>query len=105
MLGLKGKPVGELALFDGDGGDAARHGEQFAKRFIFPRLGGMEHRYHALWPLYDLDPQRAVDLLTATIEAFPKTPDREYRDCPERNFTALVMRTDDASGCWSVRPH
>ena len=61
----------------------------------------LEHRSAALWGLRELDPQRFLKLLIATLESLPTTPSEPYWKCREASFANLVMETDDPTA-WST---
>jgi hypothetical protein len=55
----------------------------------------LDHRCTALWKLKDLEAERFVTLLVATLDGLPRTPVGPYRDCREATFATLVCTTDD----------
>ena len=61
----------------------------------------LDHRRYALWVLKDVAPQKFLQILISTLESLPKTPAKPYWICPEREFSHLVMQTDERSA-WSA---
>jgi hypothetical protein len=61
----------------------------------------LDHRRYALWVLKDVAPQQFLQILIATLESLPKTTAKPYWNCPEREFSHLVMQTDERSA-WSA---
>jgi len=55
----------------------------------------LEHRRPAFWLLKDLDAERFVSLLAATLDDLPRTPTAPYDNCCESNFATLACNTDD----------
>lgn len=55
----------------------------------------LENRRAALWQLKDLDAERFITLLAATLDGLPRTPTVPYPVCCEATFATLVRTTDD----------
>jgi hypothetical protein len=60
------------------------------------RRPNVSHRRAALEHLAPLDPPRLAELLTRAIDELPQTPAGPYNHCPEKSYSELIVRTDDA---------